>query len=342
MRKLLTIRVPASTANLGPGFDSVGLALAFGLTVDVYPAGTGDASGAGVGSAAEGVVRVTGASRAGASGGAWRVEFVDAALRGLPKDENNLIVSTALLVAAERRTKLPPCRLVVKSDIPLARGLGSSAAAIVAGVALANELGGLGLSREEWLALATRVEGHPDNVAAAIHGGLIVAASGGSAVRGAVSGAGPGGMTLVRVNVPPADVVLCIPDYPVRTEEARAVLPSTLPFRDAVRASARSNVLIAALLTGDWGRAGRMMSGDLFHEPYREVLLPDLARMREVVWRSDAYGAALSGSGPTFVTFTPAGRGAELGRQFTRVFPHFEVRVTSVARRGATVSGRAG
>jgi homoserine kinase len=85
-----------------------------------------------------------------------------------------------------------------------------------------------------------------------------------------------------------------------------------------------------------------MMSGDLFHEPYREVLLPDLARMREVVWRSDAYGAALSGSGPTFVTFTPAGRGAELGRQFTRVFPHFEVRVTSVARRGATVSGRAG
>lgn len=302
MRKLFTVKVPASAANLGPGFDSIGLALAFGLTVDVYPAGSG------------------------ASGGAWRVDLLDATLRGLPQDENNLIVSSALQVAVERRIELPACRLEVRSDIPLARGLGSSAAAVVAGVELANELGRLGLSRDQRLAVATGIEGHPDNVAAAIHGGLTVAANDGSTR-----------MALVRAEVPPADVVLCIPDYPVRTQEARAVLPAALPYRDAVLASARSNVLVAALLSGDWNQAGLMMSGDLFHEPYREVLAPDLARMREVVRRSDAYGAALSGSGPTLIAFAPSGHGSGLGRELSRSFPRFEIRVTSVDRLGAVV-----
>jgi len=163
----LRIEVPATSANLGPGFDSVGLALSFGLTVEVYP----QAGAAGGGGASPEAPR-------------WQVEMPDPArgaadLSGLPTDDTNLIVRTALAVAAGHGAALPPCRLVVRSEIPLARGLGSSASAIVAGALIANEVGGLGLSRGDLVTVAARLEGHPDNVAPAILGGLVIAALGG-------------------------------------------------------------------------------------------------------------------------------------------------------------------
>ena len=316
-RSLLRIKVPATSANLGPGFDSVGLALSFGLTVEVYPqAGT--------------------AIGGGASPEAPRrqVEMPDpvlgaADLSGLPTDESNLIIQTALAVAAEHGGALPPCRLVVRSEIPLARGLGSSASAIVAGALIANEVGGLGLSRGDLVTVAARLEGHPDNVAPAILGGLVIAAQGGVPV------------TFVRAHLPPADIVLCLPDYPLPTAKARAVLPASLPHRDAVLASARANVLVAGLLSGDWLAAGEMMRGDLFHELFRAPLLPDFVRMREVALANGAYGAALSGAGPTVIAFAPPGRGPALRQKFQEAFPSFETRVVSEDRLGATVAGGA-
>jgi len=331
-RPPLRIKVPATSANLGPGFDSVGLALSFGLTVEVYPqAGT-----AGGGGASPEAPR-------------WQVEMPDPArgaadLLGLPTDESNLIIQTALAVAAEHGVAagaaLPPCRLVVRSEIPLARGLGSSASAIVAGAVLANEVGGLGLSRGDLVTVAARLEGHPDNVAPAILGGLVIAVQGGERGGGHTVGGGPAApVTFVRAHLPPADIVLCIPDYPLPTAKARAVLPATLPFADAVLASARASVLVAALLSGDWLGAGEMMRGDLFHEPFRAPLMPDFARLREVALANGAYGAALSGAGPTVIAFAPPGRGPAVADAFRAAFPRFETRVVAEERRGATVVG---
>jgi len=276
----------------------------------------------------------------------WQVEMPDPALgaadlSGLPTDETNLIVRTALAVAGGHGAAghgaagsgvvggraLPPCRLVVRSEIPLARGLGSSASAIVAGALIANELGGLGLSRGDLVTVAARLEGHPDNVAPAILGGLVIAAQGGVPV------------TFIRAHLPPADIVLCIPDFPLPTAKARAVLPASLSHRDAVLASARANVLVAGLLSGDWPAAGEMLRGDLFHEPFRAPLLPDFARMREVALANGAYGAALSGAGPTVIAFAPPGRGPAVADAFRAAFPRFETRVAAEERRGATVVG---
>jgi homoserine kinase len=321
-RRPLRIKVPATSANLGPGFDSVGLALSFGLTVEVYP----QCGAAGGGGASPGAPR-------------WQVEMPDPApgaadLSGLPTDESNLIVRTAFAVAAGHGAvghgvaggrALPPCRLVVRSEIPLARGLGSSASAIVAGALIANEVGGLGLSRGDLVTVAARLEGHPDNVAPAILGGLVIAAQGGVPV------------TFVRAHLPPADIVLCIPDYPLPTAKARAVLPASLPYRDAVLASARANVLVAGLLSGAWPAAGEMLRGDLFHEPFRAPLLPDFARILEVALANGAYGAALSGAGPTVIAFAPPGRGRALRQAFQEAFPSFETRLASEDRQGAVL-----
>ncbi len=303
--RAFTIRVPATSANLGPGFDSVGLALSFGLTVRVDPSD---------------------------HPGAWRVDLRSEVLWGLPTDETNLIVRTALEVAAGYGMTLPPGRLVVDSEIPLARGLGSSASAIVAGVVLASELGGLGLSREDIVAVAAAVEGHPDNVAAAVLGGLVVAAS------AARASAGAPGLVLIRANLPPADIVVAIPDYPLSTDLARAALPGSLPHPTAVLAGARGNVLVAALLCGDWVRAGLMMRGDLLHEPYRAPLMPTFTRLRDLAYEAGAYGACLSGAGPTVIAFTPPGRGIEVGRAMGAACPAYDLRVTTEDRQGLVVS----
>lgn len=298
--KLFTITAPASSANLGPGFDSIGLALSLSLKVDVYPSET------------------------------WRFEPRSPELTGVPRDESNLVIRTALATARERGAAPRPCRLEAWSDIPLARGLGSSAAAIVTGLMLANELGRLGLPKEELARLAILAEGHPDNPLAALYGGLVVAATGGD---GGAAAAG-GRVSFVRGHLPPCDIVVCIPDYPLETKKARAVLPSTLPFGRAVAASARANVLVAALVSGDWGGVGEAMRGDLFHEPYREPLLPDLPRMRRLAYESGAYGAALSGAGPSVIAFTPAGRGPGLRDRFAEAFPSFGARLAAEDKDG--------
>jgi len=292
----LTIKVPATAANLGPGFDSIGLALSIALEVSLGPPEA-----------------------------TWRVEHLDPDPAGLPADGTNLIVRVAQDVASERGVDLEPRLLMVSSAIPLARGLGSSAAAIVAGIELANELGGLNLSAEERVDTASRIEGHPDNVSAAFYGGFVISVHDGD------------GTAVVRANLPPADVILCIPGYPLLTKAARAALPATLSHREAVLGSARGNVLVAALLKGDWELAGRMMCRDVFHEPYREPLMPQFRMMRETARRSGAYGAALSGAGPALIAFAPSGQGPVVCRALREAFPDFDVRVTTEDREGTVV-----
>lgn len=202
-------------------------------------------------------------------------------LQGIEEGEDNLIYKVAVHVAKELGKELPPCHVTMTSDIPLARGLGSSAAAIVAGIELANQLTGEPLTVEEKVRFSSLWEGHPDNVAASVYGGLVIGTHTEESTHVLYGG------------VPEVDLVLLVPSEELKTKKARGVLPSELSYKHAVRASSVANVLVAGLLQNDWESVGKMMSEDLFHHPYRRELVPHLEEVIQVVREeTKAYGAA--------------------------------------------------
>ena len=248
----MKIIVPATSANVGPGFDSVGVAVTKYLEIQVC----------------EGREE-------------WMIEHQLG--KWIPRDERNLLLKIALQIVPD----LQPRRLKMISDIPLARGLGSSSSVIVAGIELANQLGNLKLSDQDKLQLATKIEGHPDNVAPAIYGNLVIASS----VEGQVSA--------VVAPFPECAFLAYIPNYELRTRDSRGVLPKKLSYKEAVAASSIANVAIAALLTGDMVKAGQAIESDLFHERYRQELVREFATIKKVAKRNGAYATYLSGAGPT-------------------------------------------
>ena len=248
----MKIIVPATSANVGPGFDSVGVAVTKYLEIQVCEERE-----------------------------EWMIEHQLG--KWIPRDERNLLLKIALQIAPD----LQPRRLKMVSDIPLARGLGSSSSVIVAGIELANQLGNLKLSKHEKLQLATKIEGHPDNVAPAIYGNLVIASS----VEGQVSA--------VVAPFPECAFLAYIPNYELRTRDSRGVLPKKLSDKEAVAASSIANVAIAALLTGDMVKAGQAIESDLFHERYRQELVREFATIKKVAKRNGAYATYLSGAGPT-------------------------------------------
>ena len=254
----LIISVPATSANLGPGFDSVGLAVNLYLTIEVLE-----------------------------KADHWDIQH-DLG-EAVPSDERNLLLETALQVSPD----LQPHKIRMVSEIPLARGLGSSSSVIVAGIELANQLGQLNLSAADKLAIATKIEGHPDNVAPAIFGNLVIANSLGDKTNH------------VTAPMPETGLLAFIPDYELKTSDSRKVLPSTFTYHEAVAASAIANVAIAALLTGDMKLAGQLMAEDLFHESYRGKLVPEVAKIREIAHAEGAYTTYLSGAGPTVMVMMP-------------------------------------
>ena len=248
----MKIIVPATSANVGPGFDSVGVAVTKYLEIQVCEERE-----------------------------EWMIEHQLG--KWIPRDERNLLLKIALQIAPD----LQPRRLKMVSDIPLARGLGSSSSVIVAGIELANQLGNLKLSKHEKLQLATKIEGHPDNVAPAIYGNLVIASS----VEGQVSA--------VVAPFPECAFLAYIPNYELRTRDSRGVLPKKLSYKEAVAASSIANVAIAALLTGDMVKAGQAIESDLFHERYRQELVREFATIKKVAKKNGAYATYLSGAGPT-------------------------------------------
>ncbi|WP_332633642.1 homoserine kinase [Halalkalibacter flavus] len=290
------ITVPGSSANLGPGFDSVGLAVNRYLTLEVRPSDK------------------------------WFFESTSVELQGIEEGEDNLIYKVAAHVAKEIGKELLPCHVEMTSDIPLARGLGSSAAAIVAGIELANQLTGETLSVSEKVRFASLWEGHPDNVAASVYGGLVIGTHTEESTHVLYGG------------VPEVDLVLLVPSEELKTKKARGVLPAELSYKQAVRASSVANVLVAAILQGDWESAGKMMSEDLFHHPYRGELVPHLQEVIKVVREETAaFGAALSGAGPTMLCLAPLHHGEEIQNKLQRHFPDFEVAVLRPAKEGIQV-----
>ena len=248
----MKIIVPATSANVGPGFDSVGVAVTKYLEIQVCEERE-----------------------------EWMIEHQLG--KWIPRDERNLLLKIALQIVPD----LQPRRLKMISDIPLARGLGSSSSVIVAGIELANQLGNLKLSKHEKLQLATKIEGHPDNVAPAIYGNLVIASS----VEGQVSA--------VVAPFPECAFLAYIPNYELRTRDSRGVLPKKLSYKEAVAASSIANVAIAGLLTGDMVKAGQAIESDLFHERYRQELVREFATIKKVAKRNGAYATYLSGAGPT-------------------------------------------
>ncbi|PLR92625.1 homoserine kinase [Bacillus sp. T33-2] len=295
----LRVKVPASSANLGPGFDSVGLALKLYLTVEAETSSS------------------------------WEVHALAKELQKFPQDERHFICQIAIRTAAIYKKEMPPLRLVVDSEIPLARGLGSSAAAIVAGVELADHFCQLGLDKNEKLSISSRIEGHPDNVGAALFGGLIV----GCEINGDVE--------ITAFNHLELEAAVVIPASELLTETSREVLPRLLEFQRAVQGSAVANQFLAAVLSGNWALAGRMMSHDLFHQPYRRSLVPYIDSIEKQAVAFGAFGTALSGAGPSIICLAEVGKGEYLAASLQKNFPDTQVLNLAIDRKGSHVSSGA-
>ena len=295
----MQVRVPASSANLGPGFDSLGLALGIYLTCRFQRA-------------AQLSIRVSGRDAA-----------------QIPTGEDNLIWRTALAVAADVGDTLPPIALEIENDIPLGKGLGSSAAALTAGVVIADHLLGLHWKPHRILDEAAKLEGHPDNVAACVLGSIVASATDvGGAVRA------------VRVELPASyGVAVVVPDFSLPTSESRHVLPANYSKNDAVFNVQRSALLIAALATGTTGAFPAALE-DRLHQPYRYALVPGLEEM--VKLRAPGLlGCALSGAGPSILVFYERGseQVCDLVRQIFALHGHnSETLCVPIAREGYQLS----
>ncbi len=254
---MFSIQVPATSANLGPGFDSMGVALSLYLTVEVRE--TSDT---------------------------WLVEHPFG--KDIPSDQTNLIVEAALSI----NPNIEPHHLVCHSTIPMTRGLGSSSTAIVAGIELANQLGQMNLSDRQKVNFASQFEGHPDNVAPAILGGLVVAYYAPKKQE----------TFYQKIDLDSLSFIAVVPNYQLSTKESRSVLPSQMAFKDAVEASSIANLLVAAFANKDYTLAGNLLEMDLFHESYRSPLVAEFQRVRQLAHSMGIEGTFLSGAGPTIMT----------------------------------------
>ncbi|WCB95736.1 Homoserine kinase [Baekduia alba] len=248
MERRRLVRVPASSANLGPGFDAFAAALALHTEIEVVETG----------------------------------RFAVVTDLAIAKDRRNLAVR-----GFERLHPPDAFEFRIRSDIPLSGGLGTSAAAYVGGLLAADHLFELDA---DILALATELEGHPDNVAAALLGGFVICE--------------PGPPTqATRFDAPTGlEAIIVVPDEPVRTKEARAALPAAVPMADAVANIAHASLLVLGLARGDWDLVSRGLA-DRLHQPHRAHLFPRSADLVARARDLGALGATISGAGPTVLVW---------------------------------------
>ncbi|MHA6533560.1 homoserine kinase [Paenibacillus sp. BAC0078] len=253
------VKVPASTANLGPGFDTLGMALSLYAWIEMEEA-------------AEPVFHLYGDEMA-----------------GVPRDKSNLLYRVAQMVFAEAGVTIPELSITMYSEIPLTRGLGSSASAIVGGMAAANAMIGSPLDNAKLFDMATALEKHPDNVGASLFGGMITAVWDGKHAD------------YIRIEPPQElEVLVVIPEFELSTTKARGVLPDKITVSDAVHNISRTSLLTAALAAGRLDLIGRAMQ-DRLHQPYRAPLVPGMEKLLAEAPKHGALGIALSGAGPTLL-----------------------------------------
>lgn len=265
----VTVETPASSANLGAGYDCLGVALALTDRIEVEVRG-------------------------------WSRGEIELTVEGegdgeLTNDRENRFIRGLETALEQVRGPIPDgvgWRIAMRNEIPLARGLGSSAAATVAGVLAANHLLGEALDRAAMLRIATDIEGHPDNAAAVLMGGFVVSAS------------SDAGVEAIRFDSPrDLRAVLFIPDLRLATKDMRKALPAKVPLADAVSNLAAVGIGVAGLATGRMDLLARL-TVDRLHEPYRAAAYPQLPRLVEAARAAGALGACLSGAGSTVIAFT--------------------------------------
>lgn len=287
---MIQVAAPATTANLGPGYDCLGLALDLWNRLEVTEIPE-------------------------ASGNAPLVEVAGEGAGQLAANEENLVYQAMGFLFREAGREMPAVSLRCDNQIPLERGLGSSAAAIAEGLVAANVMCGKTFSSNDLLEMAATIEGHPDNVAAAIHGGLQLVIT------------DQGQLYTAAINVPPdLNAVLFIPELRIATADARAVLPAKVSMADAVHNMSRTALLVAGMATNHPGYLA-VATKDRLHQPYRQPLFPAMKLLFNAAMDAGALGVFLSGSGSTVLALAQ-------GREMTIAYEMAE------AARQARVVGR--
>lgn len=294
------VNIPASTTNLGPGFDVLGIALKLYNTVEMELAASG-----------------------------LRIQIEGEGADTLSRDESNRVYQAAKLVFEKVGEKPPPMTIRLINRIPLARGLGSSGTAAIGGLMAANIISGADLTRDELLNMAAGIDGHPDNVAASIFGGVVIASP------------TEGGLAYMKFLPPkPLEVVLVVPDFHILTKDARDVLPPMVDRQTAVFNIGRASLLVAALATGDF-RLLSIAAEDKLHQPYRERLIPGMADVfRAGRSAGQNVAVAISGSGPSIAAFC-ADNSARVGESMKQAFLkhniNSRVMILGIEEKGATI-----
>ena len=263
---MVTVRVPATTANMGPGFDCLGMALDIWNTIVVE---TGGAE--------------SGADKVVVSGEGWD---------SLATGSDNLVYRSFKRIYDGLGLPIPDVRIRCENEIPLGRGLGSSAAAVAGGLLAGSRFSGADLSPERLLELAAEIEGHPDNAAAAVMGGFRIVVSDGDR------------LLTDSVAIPDElKVVLFVPEVPMSTDEARGLLPSTIDRQDAVFNIGRTALLVNALASGDL-KYLEVATEDMLHQPARQKLFFPMKNIFRAAMSAGALGVFLSGAGSSVLALT--------------------------------------
>lgn len=259
------VKIPATSANLGPGFDCMGLA------VKLYNHITVEKS-------QELEIHLTGT-------------YTD----NIPGDETNLLWRTMCYLWSKLNQKPQPLKITLESHIPPARGLGSSSTAVVGGLMIVNALAGSPLNRFEILKIATEIEGHPDNVTPALYGGITLTVMTENTV-----------VPRILTKSPKFKTVVVIPDILVETDKAREILPLHVSRQDVIFNSSRVGLLVDAFIHEEYELLS-IATEDKIHQNQRASLIPGMPEALKAALNAGAYGAALSGSGPTLLAFCPYG-----------------------------------
>ncbi|CCP26374.2 Homoserine kinase [Tepidanaerobacter acetatoxydans Re1] len=274
---MVRVKIPATTANFGPGFDCLGASLGLYNYIDME------------------------------FSDAPKVYVKGEGVEEIPLDKTNLVYQAAAKVL-KRANVNKDLKIVLENHIPLARGLGSSAACIVGGLMAANHLIGDIFENSELLKIATEMEGHPDNVVPAAFGGFCLSMIYENKI-------------IYKTFPMPfwLKFVVCIPDFELKTEDARKILPEEINFKDAVFNISRTAMLVAAMAQGDLSNMD-IFCQDRLHQPFRSQLIPGMEKILATVREKGAFAGFLSGSGPTVVCLTLRERADALGEHMVDIF----------------------
>ncbi len=299
--KKVKVRVPGTTANMGPGFDSLGLALTIYNYIEAEEIPSG-----------------------------LVIDIKDAQTREfLPTNERNLVYSSMKYLFEKVGYTPKGLHLTLESEVPVTRGLGSSSACIIGGLLCANELSGAKLSNRELIAMATQLEGHPDNVCAAMVGGFCISVLQKNEV-------------FYHTHKMPDDLkyLVLIPDYAVTTQKARNTLPGYYPKRDVSFNIAHTSLMVASMLSGNYENLLCAVD-DRVHEPYRKVFINGYTKIYNKLKAYGALGTYISGSGPTLISLVEADDAEffyeDMCEYMTKAFPTWTVKLLSVDNEGAKV-----